>query len=213
MGGPAITRSGGFDEDSALGKIEAWGRNVEEAGRRAGASTDAKGVPDSAAVGQLLGAVVGADSSREALSTEQLKTFIPETLAGLPRTSLTAERNAALGFQVSEANAQYADGQERSLRLSLNDTGGAQGLLALADWAGVEQERSWDTGYERDYRQDGRMVHERWDSASGSGEFGLVVGGRFAIKVEGRAASIDELKSAVATGIDIAALDAIARKE
>jgi hypothetical protein len=56
------------------------------------------------------------------------------------------------------------------------------------------------------------MVHERWDSASGSGEFGLVVGGRFAIKVEGRAVGIDELKSAVATGIDIAALDAIARK-
>jgi hypothetical protein len=212
IGGPAVTRSGGFDKDSPLGKLEEWGRNVEEAGRRAEASAGAKGVPDSAAVGQLLGAVVGADGSREALSTEELKTFIPETLAGLPRTALTAERNAALGFQVSEAKAQYGDGQGRILRLSLNDTGGAQGLVELAAWAGVEQERSWDTGYERDYRQDGRMVHERWDSASGTGEFGVVVGGRFAINVEGPASSIDELKAVVATGIDIAALEAVARK-
>ena len=99
-------------------------------------------------------------------------------------------------------NAVYGDGQGRSLRLSLNDTGGAQGLVQLAAWAGVEQERSWDGGYERDYRQDGSMLHERWDNASGSGEFGIVVGGRFAIHVAGQAANIDELKSAVASGID-----------
>jgi hypothetical protein len=56
------------------------------------------------------------------------------------------------------------------------------------------------------------MVHERWDSASGTGEFGVVVGGRFAINVEGPASSIDELKAAVAAGIDLAALEAVARK-
>jgi hypothetical protein len=39
-----------------------------------------------------------------------------------------------------------------------------------------------------------------------------VVGGRFAINVEGPASSMDELKAVVATGIDIAALEAVARK-
>ena len=54
------------------------------------------------------------------------------------------------------------------------------------------------------------MLHERWDSASGSGEFGMIVGGRFAVQVAGQAANIDELKAAVATGVDVAKLEAIA---
>jgi len=54
------------------------------------------------------------------------------------------------------------------------------------------------------------MLHERWDNASGSGEFGIVVGGRFAVHVAGQAANIDELKSAVATGVDLATLESMA---
>lgn len=209
FGGPVVSRSGRFDEDSPLGKIEQWAKNVEEAGRQADASAKAgDGVPSSDAIGQFMGAVVG--GSTGALSTEEIKAFMPATLASLPRTSLSAERNAAIGFEVSEAIAEYGDGT-RSLRLSLNDTGGAKGLLALAAWAGVEQEREWDGGYERNYRADGRMVHERWDAASGVGEYSLIVGRRFAIEVAGKAASVEELKSAVASGIDLAALEARAK--
>ncbi len=40
-----------------------------------------------------------------------------------------SQRNAAMGFEVAEANADYSDGAGRSLRLEINDTGGAQGLL------------------------------------------------------------------------------------
>jgi hypothetical protein len=209
-GAAIVDERGSFEEGSPLGKLEDWAKNVEEAGKRVEASEDAKGVPSSAAIGALLGAVTGSDTSVQALSTEEIKALIPETLAGLPRTALTSERNGAMGVQVSEANAVYGDGQGRSLRLSLNDTGGAQGLVQLAAWAGVEQERSWDGGYERDYRQDGRMLHERWDNNSGSGEFGVVVGGRFAVHVAGQAANIDELKSALASGVDLAKLESIA---
>ena len=210
VGASVFEDRGRFEEGSPLGNLEDWARDVEEAGKRVEASEDARGVPSSAAVGQLLGAVVGSDTSVQALSPEVIKTYLPETLAGLPRTALSSERNGAMGVQVSEANAIYGDEQGRSLRLSLNDSGGAQGLLQLASWAGVEQERSWAGGYERDYRQDGRMLHERWDSASGSGEYGVVVGGRFAVQVEGQAASVDELKSALASGVDLAKLESIA---
>ena len=214
MGGPwgatVMEDRGRFEEGSPLGELDDWARNVEEAGKRVEASENARGVPSSDAVGQLLGAVVGSDTSVQALSPEEIQALVPATLAGLPRTALSSERNGALGVQVSEANAIYGEGQGRSLRLSLKDTGGAQGILQLAAWAGVEQERSWNGGYERDYRQDGRMLHERWDSTSGSGEYGVVVGGRFAVQVAGQAASIDELKAAVATGVDLARLESIA---
>ena len=210
MGASVFEDRGQFEEGSPLGQLEDWARNVEEAGRRVEVSENARGVPSSDAVGQLLGAMVGSDTSVQALSTGEIEALMPMSLAGLPRTSLSSERDGALGVQVSESNATYSDGQGRSLRLSLNDTGGAQGLVQLAAWAGAEQERTWDTGYERDYKENGRIVHERWDRASGSGEFGVVVGGRFAVQLAGPAASIDELKSAVVSGVDLAKLESIA---
>ncbi|MGH8250403.1 MAG: Yip1 family protein [Steroidobacteraceae bacterium] len=213
-GGPSVTDSGSLDKDSTLGKLEQWGKDMEAAGKQVEQSAEQQnGVPTSAAVGQLMGAMVGAKAGGEALPVEQIKKFLPETLAGLPRTSISAERNAAMGFEVSEANAEYSDGAGRSLRLSLDDTGGAQGFLALANWAQVEQEREWDGGYERSYRQDGRMVHESWNKSSGSGEYGLIVGQRFAIEVEGAASGIDELRAAVGAGVDVAGLEAIAAQQ
>jgi hypothetical protein len=129
----------------------------------------------------------------------------------LPRTSVSAERSGALGFEVSEASADYGDAAGRQLRLEINDTGGASGLIAFASWASAEEERQWDGGYERTYRSDGRMVHERWDSGASRGEYDVIVGNRFAIEIEGEAASMDELKSALA-GVDVAGLEATAAK-
>ena len=141
-----------------------------------------------------------------------MKSFLPETLAGLPRTNLSAERNTAMGIQVSEAEADYSDGAGRNLQLEITDTGGAQGFIALAAWANVEEEREWDGGYERSYNADGRMVHERWDAKNSHGEYGVIVGKRFSIQVSGNAASMDELKAALATGVNVAALEAAAAR-
>ncbi|HEX9706541.1 MAG TPA: Yip1 family protein [Steroidobacteraceae bacterium] len=211
VGGPTVGESGGFDKGSTGAAIEEWGKEIEKAGKQVERSAaESGGVPTGAAIGQLMGAVVGGKKGVDALPTDQIKIFLPETLAGLPRTSVSAERNAALGFQVSEARADYSDGTGRNLRLEIDDTGGAQGLVALANWAGVEQEREWSGGYERDYRADGRMVHERWDGTNGTGEYGMIVGERFSVQVSGKAASIDELKAALATGVNVAGLESVA---
>ena len=115
-----------------------------------------------------------------------------------------------MGFEVAEASADYSDGAGRSLTLEINDTGGAKGMIALAKWANVEQERQWDGGYERDYRADGRMVHERWDSNANRGEYSVIVGDRFAVEVSGTAANMDELKAALASGVNLSGLEAAA---
>jgi hypothetical protein len=211
IGSPTVTQGGGFDKGSTGAAMEEWGKQIEQAGKAVEQSADAQGgVPSSAAVGALVGAVVGGNTGVEALPTDQIKAFLPETLAGLPRTNVSAERNAAMGIQVSEGRADYSDGAGRSLQLEIDDTGGAQGLIALASWAGTEQEREWDGGYERDYRADGRMIHERWDGNNGTGEYGMIVGQRFSVKVSGKAANIDELKAALATGVNLAGLEAVA---
>jgi Yip1 domain len=211
-GGPAATvGESGFEKDSAGAALEEWAKNMEKAGKQVESSAEQNaGAPSAAAVGALIGAAVGGQQGVAALPADQMKAFLPETLAGLPRKSLSAERNAAMGFEVAEASADYSDGAGRNLRLEINDTGGAQGLLGLAAWANVEEEREWDGGYEKTYRDSGRMIHERWDSKANRGEYSAIVANRFAVKVSGQASSMDELKAALAAGVDVPGLEAAA---
>lgn len=209
-GGPGVTVSdSGFEKGSSGAALEEWAKQMEAASKQVEASAEAnQGAPSAAAIGALVGAAVGGNTGVAALPVDQLKAYLPETLGGLPRTGLSAERNAAMGFEVAEASADYGDGAGRNLRLQINDTGGAQGMLALAAWANVESEREWGGGYERNYRAGGRMVHERWDG--GSGEYSVIVGNRFSVEISGQAASMDELKAALASGVNLAGLETTA---
>lgn len=204
FGGGAVT----IDKDSALGKLDAWSKSMEEAGKRMEAAQKSG---DADAQGKALGAMIGAATGSgqvEALAPEVLKPFVPETLAGLKRTDFSVERNGALGMQVSEAHATYSDDAGRSLRLEVTDMGSAKGLLALAGFAAVDSQKETDHGYDKTYHQGDRLVHEEWDNASKSGEFGIVLGERFAVKLSGSAGSIDELKAAVAS-LNLAGLEAL----
>jgi hypothetical protein len=217
FGGPGLpamsSSSGHFEKGSSGAALEEWAKSMEAAGKAVEDSAKQNnGAPSGAAIGALVGAAVGGGKGVDALSSEAMKAYLPETLGGLPRTSTSASRNAAMGFQVSEAKADYGDGAGRSLQLEINDTGGARGILALASWANVEEEREWQGGYEKTYRADGRIVHERWESGSSSGEFSVIVGDRFSVEVSGNAASMDELKAALAAGVNLGALEAVARE-
>jgi len=197
------------DPDSPLGKLEAMGKQMEEAGReleQAQKSGDAKA--QSEALGAVLGAALGGGAKVESLPPDRLKAFLPETLAGLPRRTLSAERNAAMGMQISEGRATYGDGQGRDLTLEITDLGSAQGVMALAGWAAIESEKQTETGYEKTVRESGRIVHEEWDGARKSGEYSVVLGERFVAKVRGDASDIGQLRQALGS-IDLAGLEAL----
>jgi len=198
-----------IDKDSALGKLDAWSKKVDAANKQMEAAqksgdADATGK----AMGAMMGAALGGGDKVEALAPDVLKPFVPETLAGLKRTDISVERNGAMGMQVSTANATYSDGSGHTLRLEVTDTGSAKGLMGLAGWAAVQNDRETDHGYEKTYKQDGRLVHEQWDSNSKDGEYGIVLGDRFAVKVSGNADSMDQLKAAVA-GLNLGGLEAL----
>lgn len=198
-----------FDKDSALGKFAAMGQKMEAASKQMDAAQKS-GDADAAgkAMGAMMGAALGGGDKVEALAPDVLKPFVPETLAGLKRTDISVERNGAMGMQVSTANATYSDDSGHTLRLEVTDTGSAKGLMGLAGWAAVQNDRETDHGYEKTYKQDGRLVHEQWDNNSKDGEYSIVLGERFAVKVSGNADSMDQLKSALA-GINLAGLEAL----
>jgi hypothetical protein len=196
-----------FDEDSTLGKMERWSKEVEEANEKLEAAQQSGDEEaQAAALKAMMGAALGGGQQVESLSTERLKPFIPETLAGMPRTDFSVQRNDAMGLQITEARASYADEAGRTLELEITDAGTAKGLLALADWSGMENETETDTGYEKTYREDGRLIHEQWDREGKNGEYAVVLGDRFTVKVSGGGNDLDDLKDAVGQ-VDLRALE------
>ncbi|MEO8306688.1 MAG: Yip1 family protein [Pseudomonadota bacterium] len=191
-----------FDPDSPLGRLESAGRNLEQADK-AGKLKD-----PSQAMGQVMGALAGASGGTvEAVDTETLKSFLPQTLAGLPRKSISAERNAAMGMQFAVAHARYGD-DGHDVKLQITDTGGAAGFMAMAGWANVESSSEEGTRTERVGHEGDRLVKEVWDSASKSGEYTVVVGKRFMVEAQGGTASIADLKAAAAA-VDLARLESL----
>jgi hypothetical protein len=202
--------AGSFANGSAAAGLQQWAQHMQDASKQVDAaqkSGDANAQAN--AVGQMVGAALGSGGKVESLAPDRIKPFLPDTLDGLKRTQAAAERNGALGMQISKATATYSDGANHTLNLEITDTGSLKGLVGFAaGWGGVEQESENDNGYEKTYKSGGQLVHEKWNKQSQSGEYGVVIADRFSVDVRGNAASIDELKQAVAS-VDASGLAAL----
>ncbi len=199
-----------FDPNSPLGKLEQLSKHAEQASKKLEAaqqSGDAEAQQQ--AMREMVGAVLGGGDQVESLAPERLGSFVPATLAGAARSDYSAGRNGALGVQVSTAEARYTDaGTGRSLHLEITDMGSAKGLTAFASWAVMQEDRTTDQGYEKTYKENGRMMHEEWNSGTRQGEYAAVLGKRFVVKLSGEADSMDALKSAL-NGVDLDGLAAL----
>jgi hypothetical protein len=207
---PGASSSGGFASGSAGSGLQAWSNRVAAASKQIDAAQKSgDSAAQANAVGQMLGAALGNSGKVDSLSPDRIKPFVPDTLGGLRRTQMSADRSAAMGMQISKAEASYSDGADHNLRLEITDTGSLKGLVGFAGgWAGVEQDHETDTGYDKTYKSGGQLVHEKWDNQSHSGEYGVIVGDRFSVTVSGKGASIDELKGTLAS-INLAGLAAL----
>ena len=205
--------AGGHAGSAAIGNgavLKDWANKVDTASKQVEAAQKSGDSNAQAnAVGQLLGAVAGSGGKVESLAPDRLKPFLPESIGNLKRTQMSVERNAAMGVQISKGTATYSDGAQHTVNLEITDTGSLKGLVGFAaGWAGVEQEKQTDSGYEKTYQNGGQLVHEKWDNGSHYGQYGVVVGSRFSVQAAGNATSINDLKAAIAT-VDLAGLEAL----
>ena len=207
MGGGAAGME--FAADSPMGQLEALGKQMEESAAKMDAAQKS-GDPEAgvAAAMEGLGALLGGGSRVEPIDIEQLKTFVPVTFAGLPRTDSRAERSGVAALMVSTAEATYSDGADRSVELEIVDSGGMSGLVGLASWAGIRGEQEDSSGSERTYEDGGRLVHERTSKVGGNNEFGVVIAERFMLSAKSRALDISALRTAVST-LDLARLEQV----
>src|SRR5262249_52235200 len=151
-----------FDKDSPLGKLQAIGDKLEANNKKIEAAQKA-GNQEAAATAAVdgLATLLGGGHRVDPIGIGYLKPFVPVTSAGLARRSMNTEKNGIAGLMVSKAHAEYSDGAQRRVTLEISDSGGASGLVTLAGWASVQEERQDDNGSERTHKVDGRLVHEK----------------------------------------------------
>lgn len=137
-----------------------------------------------------------ATGTSSAVAPAALQGLLPDSIGGYRRTSIESASMGAAGIGGSHANARYEAG-DKSFELSVTDMAAAGALAAMGAALNVQENKQTETGYEKTNTIDGRMVTEKWDK-DGNGEFGMLVKNRFMVQAEGKVASIDELKSAVA---------------
>lgn len=166
-----------------LGKIES--DKLEEAGKQL----------EAASKGEL-----------KAVDTAALQALLPASLAGLPRTALETNTVGDMGKGIE---ATYQAGDKR-IQLTIVDSAGLGALAGIGAAMGVEQSREDADGFERTSTQDGQLTVEEWNNASSSGSYMRQIAGRFMVRAEGDAGSIDELKAAVAS-IDPGKLEGLAK--
>jgi hypothetical protein len=206
--GAAPDSSVALDPNSALGKLEQLGKALEKSADKAAAAEKAGDQAGQVAAGlETLSTLLGGGARVEPLDINLLKPLVPETFAGMPRTSSKAERTGIGAIMVSMAEATYGDGADREVRLEITDTGGVSGLMGLAAWTGVQEERESADGYSRTQKVDGRLTHME-SSKSGDDEFAVVIGERFMVSAKSGTLDVNALRAAVA-GLDLGKLESM----
>lgn len=125
----------------------------------------------------------------------KMQALLPPAIGSYERTAVESTGMGAMG---SQAEGTYTAG-DKSFNLKVVDMSALGAIAGLGAAMGVQQSREDADGYERTGTVNGQMQSESWNKIGNRGKFGVVVANRFMIEAEGQAASIDELKAAVAT--------------
>ncbi len=182
---------------AAMGELAKMGEKMAEAGKKmenAQKSGDSQAQMNAAT--EALGAALGGDAKIEVVDMAKLKALLPETLAGLKRARFEGEKTAMGGFKMSKAEAQYHDDSNRNITLELTDIGGNKMFGAMFAWAMIESDKETDGSYEKMGKVDGRPTHEKFQKDGSSGEYGVLVAGRFMIEARGNNVDMASLKAA-----------------
>lgn len=210
MSGMHMGRSApSVETNAAISELAKMGEKMAEAGKKM-ESAQKSGDPQTQmnAATEALGAALGGDAKIEVVDMAKLKALLPETVAGLKRSRFEGEKTAMGGFKMSKAEAQYHDDSGRNITLELTDMGGNKMFGAMFAWAMIESDKETDTSYEKMGKVDGRPTHEKFYKDGSSGEYGVLVAGRFMIEARGNKVDMASLKAA-ANSIGMSNLEAM----
>ncbi len=160
-------------------------------------------------VKQLADSFTGGEDAVEVVDHKALKDILPKEVAGMTRTSASAERKGAMGFNVAQASAEYrAEKGEGLLSLSIDDIGGVGALAQLGlDMIEFEEDTETENGFKRTGKFKGYRSIEQMQSMGDRSlsEMTVFVGERFIVRIDAQDMPFERVRE-VADGIDLDAL-------
>ncbi|WP_353228336.1 Yip1 family protein [Novosphingobium sp.] len=183
---PVVSLFGGGAMSGSLGSNDVTGK----IGLPGGGSVDlgqAKQAADQMAA--------AASGKKTPIAPSALQELLPAAIGSYTRTAV---ESSAMGGVGSTAEGTYTSGSN-SYHLKVADMAAIGAIAGLGAAMGVEENKQDADSYEKTGTVDGHLQNESWNKTSSSGKFGMIVGNRFSIDAEGSAASVDDLKAAVAT--------------
>ena len=127
------------------------------------------------------------------LTTDQLKTMLPEEIVGMKRSSFNA--NTAMGFAVAEAS--YKDSStEKQINLSIFDCAGeaGAGIYSLSYWTRMNMQSETDNGYQKTIDFNGQKAVESYEKGSDTYELTYVASDRLLVTIKGEKTGLDAVK-------------------
>jgi Yip1 domain len=140
-------------------------------------------------------AEAAANGKVAAIDVSKIQALLPAAIGSYQRTGSESTGVNGLG---SQAGGTYTAG-DKSFTLRIMDMSALGALAGMGAALNVQHSETTADGYEKAGTVNGQMQMESWSKSGSSGKFSVMVGNRFMIEADGSAASIDELKAAVAT--------------
>ena len=130
----------------------------------------------------------------EPLTTDQVKSFFPDNLMGIKRSSYNA--NSAMGFSMGEA--EYIENDSTKLKLAVYDVAGeaGSGIYGLQFWGAMNMQSESDDGYTKTVDFNGKKAIEKFDANDHSYELMYMAHDRLMVNVTGVNTTLDMVKQA-----------------
>lgn len=130
----------------------------------------------------------------EPLTTDQVKSFFPENLMGIKRSSFNA--NSMMGFSMGEA--EYRENDSTKLKLSVYDVAGeaGSGIYGLQFWGAMNMQSESDDGYTKTIDFNGKKAIEKFDANNHSYDLMYMAHDRLMVNVTGVNTTLDLVKQA-----------------
>jgi hypothetical protein len=165
----------------------------------------------SKAMGAILGAAMGSDGAKP-FAPEMLQTFVPDQLGGLPRTSIEARTDNAMGLSFSSVEAHYTKDNQR-LEVKVQDIGAVKALaMGMAAWASSTVNKETQHEVERVFKKDGVTYKEQYRKDGSSAELSMLLANGLMIETSANGVNMDSLRAAMAT-LDTSALGGLSREK
>lgn len=180
-------------QDAISTKVQEAQQRLEQATQSGDTQAAAQSVQD------MLGAVLGGgEAAQPPIAPEILRSFVPDQLGGMARTSIESQSNAAMGMQISSVAAGYEDAQTRqNLKLEVQNLGTSPMLvMGMAAWAASTLDKETSTQVDRIYTKDGVSYKESYRKDHSRSELTLLLPNKVLLTVRGNL-PMDQLRAAV----------------